>query len=1629
MRRVVCAAIAMLAVSSVRGQTSNELEPLEDYNKKIQSAQMVSPLSGDIFGEKVNLYDGSTSFHATDISLPGNNGLSVSLSRYFKVMNRRQELTLPGLADWEIDTPRLYGEFSPPKGWKTRSASPYSRCSIPAVADAAAIINGTEYPSTTHDIWHGYHMHLPGKGGQELLVDNQAKLPAIQDGQTYPWVTADFTRFRCLPSTRNGYPGEGFLAVTADGIKYHFDHAVSHSIRGYKIKMGTSYQYVGRSRVYLMASRVEDRFGNWVNYNYTGDLLTSIQASDGRLISLSYVDGRLSGATAHGRTWSYQYEWSQAYPVPAGAYRLRSVTSPDASVWDYRIVAGSLLPQREQPPDGGQNNNCRREPDRMDGSFSMEVTTPSRASGLFEFHHARMYRRHTPRHFCDTPRTEPVLSPYIPHYFDVYTLRKKTINGPGINSQAWAYAVSSAGYQFYTSGTANDPCPTCIPSKSVTVTAPDGTRTVHEYGVMYGLNEGRLLSTQRQNAAGTALSASATTYLQDSDAASQAFPAEVGGTLLHLPNALSNRLRPVTSTALTQDGVTYNRSVPATCNGTYCFDAFARSLRTLGSNSATPAQALEEVTSFHDDAYRWVLGQQARKTINGILVSETGYNGLAQPVTFTQFGRLRQTLTYGADGTIATVKDGNNNVTTASNWKRGIPQSIKYPVAPESPSGATKSAVVSDSGWITSVTDENGYTTGYGYDAMGRLASIVYPTGDTTAWNTTTQVFQQMVVAEYGIPAGHWRQTVSTGNARKITYFDALWRPLVTKELDATNATTETLTKRFQRFIYDHEGRVTFASYPGATDTLTTGIWTEYDALGRTRTVSQDSEHGLLTTTTSYLNNSSGPYTLVTTPAGQQTRTWFQMFDQPDYSRPVTIWHPEVARTHVTRDVFGKPTRIRRSNSNTATGGTLAINRDYTYNAYQELCRSVEPETGATLMGYDGAGNLKWSAAGLPASQACEAAGISAPVAARRTDRTYDARNRLKTLIFPDGRGNQSWTYWPDGLPQTITTNNISGGDQVINRYYYNKRRLMRVEQSEQPGWYNWQLETVFDGNASVAKQRYPTGLDISFSPNALGQATEARDQSTYAYASGASYYPNGALKQFTYGNGLTHTMTQNARQLPDRVTGSGLAMDFSYRYDANGNVNQIYDHVPDMIPGSAPKYRLMEYDGLDRLTAAGSAMFGGNHWHRFTYDALDNMKSWKLAGVKDYAEYVYDAQNRLGNIKNSGGATVVGFGYDSQGNLQNKNGQMYSFDYGNRLREVTGKEYFRYDGQGRRVLAWSPATGGILSVYSLAGQVLYQQDDRRAIASENIYFAGSVIALRERAYSGSTYNVKYQHTDALGSPVAVTNQTGAVIERSDYEPYGAVIGKPNYQGIGYTGHVQDAATGLTYMQQRYYDPLIGRFLSVDPVTAMSDPTRFFNRYKYASNNPYKFIDPDGRADVNYFYGGNFFGGGADSLYDAAERFDIPGMTTVMGHSWATGYRDDRGFKIGPPVEYSSLKNDIAAVRGPGRDQGYIFLGGCNLGYRGVPARLAKDFNTNVLSSPGYVRRSESANGDISYTANSQADGKGSARWFQMTKPDGTASGRLGSVTMHADGKVTFRAAEAPTGTRIRPTETVDPER
>lgn len=345
----------------------------------------------------------------------------------------------------------------------------------------------------------------------------------------------------------------------------------------------------------------------------------------------------------------------------------------------------------------------------------------------------------------------------------------------------------------------------------------------------------------------------------------------------------------------------------------------ACSLATAATYSRT------ETITYYDNTAKWVLGQTASVTCTAAVPASTSCDGndvmsqtsfsstTALPLTTSAFGKLQSTMSYNADGTLATVKDGNNHTTTFSSWKRGIPQAITYA------DGTSQAAVVDNNGWLTSVTSELGAKTCYGYDAMGRLARITYPSEttygacDATTWTPTTQAFVQVNASEYGIPAGHWRQTVTTGNATKITYYDGLWRPQLVREYDAANVAG---TQRFSKTAYDAAGRVSFQSYPSTASAPTTGVWTDYDALGRVTSTSQDSELGLLITTTEYLDVFK---TRTTSPRFQgtstSTTTTYLTYDQPSTDWPLTITSPEGATTTITRDVFGKPTTLTRGDT------------------------------------------------------------------------------------------------------------------------------------------------------------------------------------------------------------------------------------------------------------------------------------------------------------------------------------------------------------------------------------------------------------------------------------------------------------------------------------------------------------------------------------------------------------------------------------------------------------------------------------------------------------------------------------------------------------------------------------------
>lgn len=116
--------------------------------------------------------------------------------------------------------------------------------------------------------------------------------------------------------------------------------------------------------------------------------------------------------------------------------------------------------------------------------------------------------------------------------------------------------------------------------------------------------------------------------------------------------------------------------------------------------------------------------------------------------------------------------------------------------------------------------------------------------------------------------------------------------------------------------------------------------------------------------------------------------------------------------------------------------------------------------------------------------------------------------------------------------------------------------------------------------------------------------------------------------------------------------------------------------------------------------------------------------------------------------------------------------------------------------------------------------------------------------------YSFCGVGTTYFHNDLSGSPQVATNASGQIIWRESYFPYGEriVLDPASIANkVWFTGRHQDDQTELLYMGARYYDPVLGRFLTVDPELFDQQNIHSFNRYAYANNNPYRFVDSSGR--------------------------------------------------------------------------------------------------------------------------------------------------------------------------------------
>ena len=206
---------------------------------------------------------------------------------------------------------------------------------------------------------------------------------------------------------------------------------------------------------------------------------------------------------------------------------------------------------------------------------------------------------------------------------------------------------------------------------------------------------------------------------------------------------------------------------------------------------------------------------------------------------------------------------------------------------------------------------------------------------------------------------------------------------------------------------------------------------------------------------------------------------------------------------------------------------------------------------------------------------------------------------------------------------------------------------------------------------------------------------------------------------------------------------------------------------------------------------------------------------------------------------------------------------------------------------------------GAVTTTIKYAG-TLFEQIGKTGAATEYVHyvFAGE---RRVAVYSKDTAPtparvLRYLHQDHLGSVDTITDESGAVVERLSYDAWGkrrvgsgedgwkdsavAIAGASTPRGFTDHEHLDDFE--LVHMNGRVYEPLLGRFLSPDPLVQYPESTQGFNRYTYVSNNPLSLVDPTGYEDDEY-----------DNWEDSTPDFDDGyGQDSGLGGPSTDGYED-----------------------------------------------------------------------------------------------------------------------------------------
>ncbi len=643
-----------------------------------------------------------------------------------------------------------------------------------------------------------------------------------------------------------------------------------------------------------------------------------------------------------------------------------------------------------------------------------------------------------------------------------------------------------------------------------------------------------------------------------------------------------------------------------------------------------------------------------------------------------------------------------------------------------------------------------------------------------------------------------------------------------------------------------------------------------------------------------YEHNELGKVTSVSTPTNQLDNTLYEDQSNPTLPTSVTI---DGLTTNYEYDNNGNATAIHQP---------LGVNHSFVYNSLNDIETYTNPRGYATTFAYIGPGNLEQIITPIGTSsfeytmhgqvkKVTNPEGLFMNI-------TYDNYGNPNTISTAEGISSSS-TYDLIGRVKTQTNPN----EQTTEYDYDDRDFLTKVTDPmnyvTQYGYDdNGNLEDIINAKNHVTHMVYGHfdwlesitfgGQTKSFEYEEDGKLSKVikpdATQLQYVYDSKGNLIDND-YATFTYDTkNRLKTVSKNGKALTyfydnlHRITNTTYdGFSVEYDYDLNSNVRQI------TYPGN--KHVIYTYDNKDRLKTVKDWL---NQITTYVY-LDDDRLSETIYPNNIITYYNYDAAGRMSDLHTiSNGDTLVGYNFimdlvgnhvvenkiepfetmnyqdtsiistyndrneiltngstsfthDANGNIKTQDNRTYSWDDHDMLTSIQGEinTIYKYDGLRHRRESIINGIGKkyVLDILGMS-QILMETDLSGSSINYFVYGLGLISKINP------DNTTRYYHGDFRGSTIAMTDENGLLTNAYQYDAFGNVIQeleeKANvFKYVGLLGGIEDTEN-LIYMRARYYNPIIGRFISEDPI--WND-----NLYSYANNNPIMNIDPEGASEMN----------------------------------------------------------------------------------------------------------------------------------------------------------------------------------